>query len=235
MGESNGKAKALTAVFPEGDPDGSKARKVWDEMMGRDKPCYCGLDLSLVASGVCVRRGGAFVTETVRTKPEDFPNDLARMIHIRDVVTKRIPDDAKMVGIEDMFAGPNMGAGQRLAMLGAIVRVALYERGLSLVVIAPSTLKKFILGKGVGEKSLVLRAVYKAYGLECANDNEADAVCLCAIGEQFFGALRGGSMEGVPKYQQEVVKKLMETREERGFNLPELGQWLRTGAPFPLC
>jgi crossover junction endodeoxyribonuclease RuvC len=202
--------------FPVDDPE---SRAKLEKLFGAVTPCFVGLDLSLTGSGVCVKRGDVLTVATIKTNPQTCVDDLARMIHIRDVVMGKIPDNTKMICIEDFFTGPFAGSGIRLAMLGAIVRVALYERGLSFMVVAPSTLKKHVLGKGVGEKSLILRAVYKSYGLEVANDNEADAVVLCGMGEQFYGALRGTSMDGTPKYQQEVMRKLMETRSDRGFNL----------------
>jgi Holliday junction resolvasome RuvABC endonuclease subunit len=221
MGDSKDKRIEIDGVFSEDDSDGSKVKEDIEEV-GLKEDSFSGLDLSLTSSGVCVKTGGVFVINTVKTDPKNFKNDLARMIYIRDRVVEKIPKGTKMICIEDVFAGPSMGAGQRLAMLGAIVRVSLYEKGFSFLVCAPSTLKKHVLGKGTGEKSLILRAVYQSYGLNVANDNESDSVVLCGIGEQFYKTLVGDKLDGIPKYQQEVIKGLMVKKDERGYNLPQI-------------
>ena len=186
-----------------------------------EEDVYVGLDLSLTASGWSLKRGKDITVGTIKTEPKDFPNDLERMIYIRDTVISKIPSDVKMICLEDFFAGLHAGSGLRLAGLASVVRVGLYTKGFSFVLCAPTTLKKHVLGKGTGEKSLILRAVYQSYGLNVSNDNESDSVVLCGIAEQFYKTLVGEKLDGVPKYQQEVIKGLVAKKDERGFNLPQ--------------
>jgi crossover junction endodeoxyribonuclease RuvC len=63
----------------------------------------------------------------------------------------------------------------------------LWRRGIQYVLVAPSTLKKFILGAGKGEKSFVVREVFKAYQLDATTDDEADACVLAHIGACLIG------------------------------------------------
>ena len=44
-----------------------------------------------------------------------------------------------------------------------------------------TSLKKFLTGKGNAEKNLILMNVYKKYGVECSNDNEADAINIAKL------------------------------------------------------
>ena len=48
--------------------------------------------------------------------------------------------------------------------------------------VAPSSLKKFVIGSGKGEKNLMLLHVFKKWGIEAVNDDEADAVALARVG-----------------------------------------------------
>ena len=48
-------------------------------------------------------------------------------------------------------------------------------------------MKAMILAAGKGEKSLILREVFKAYGLNATTDDEADACVLAHIGACLIG------------------------------------------------
>jgi len=68
-----------------------------------------------------------------------------------------------------------------LAQLGAahyIIRVLLYERNIDFSVVPPSTLKKFVTGKGNCKKDLVLLKVFQKWGVEFSDNNLADAYSL---------------------------------------------------------
>lgn len=177
-----------TAVFPPSDPDGSKARAELQEKFQigvpvintaaiRSVPSFVGLDMSLTSSGFCCKRGDVLTVETIKTTPKTCDNDLARIRYIVDAVLSRIPKmDVKMVCIEDFFTPQNpfqIGAAIGLAMLGAVMRLALYEKGYPFFVIAPGQLKKFATGKGVGQKSIIVREVYKRWGVDAKEDRKS--------------------------------------------------------------
>ena len=183
--------------------------------------CTCGLDLSLTGTGFALKQGQGITLATIKTVPKDFPNDLSRLLHIRDMVMGKIPDGIQMIAVEDFFTphGPAVGAAIKLAMLGTAIRLALYEKGISFIVVAPNSLKKFITGKGSGEKSMILREVFRRYGSEAKNDNEADALVLAHIAESIFLTRSGVTQEDQTKPQKEVVKGLLDAAAERGYNL----------------
>jgi len=175
------------------------------------KDSYVGLDLSLTGTGFCLKRGDVFTIETVSTKPKDFKTDLDRLAHIRDTLLRKIPADVKMICIEDFYVPANpmqLGSAIKLAMLGTVIRMTLHEKGIPFVIIAPSQLKKFVTGKGTGEKSMILREVFKRWGINAEDDNQADASVLAYLAEALVAPLT----DDVPKFQVEVVKTVRKER-----------------------
>jgi hypothetical protein len=94
-----------------------------------------------------------------------------------------------------------------LAEIGGIIRYALWSENGGLggpTIVAPTILKKFLTGSGAGgQKELVLKEVYKRYGLDVTDNNMADAYVLAKIGQ----AMVDGTY-GLPAFQREIVEKL---------------------------
>ena len=182
---------------------------------------FVGIDASLTSTGFCIKMGSEIRTETIKTKPEKFKNDLERLEYIAKELLKRIPKGITMVAMEDFYVAFNkaqINSSIRLAMLATTVRLSLYDVGIPFFIVSPSTLKKHILGKGVGEKDLILREVYKKLGLSPANNDEADAVVLCHIAEHLHQSL-SGTLGDIPKYQKEAIKAILDARDERSYNI----------------
>jgi Holliday junction resolvasome RuvABC endonuclease subunit len=171
---------------------------------------YVGLDLSLTGTGVCVR-GDELKVETIKTVPKNFDNDLDRMLFIVKSIMGKIPSNVKLICVEDFFTPAKsfqIGAAISLAMLGALVRAEMYKAGLPFVVISPNQLKKYVTGKGSGQKSLILRETYKRWNVDAKDDNQADAVVLSYIAE----GLIEGVKEDTPKFQEEVIRTVRKDR-----------------------
>ena len=174
-------------------------------------PAYVGLDLSLTATGFCLKRGTELQMQTVKTTPKTAPNDLERLRHIRQRLMDLVPMDTAMVCVEDFFVphrASQINAAKGLIMVGTLVRVALLERGLPFYVISPGQLKKYATGKGNGPKGIVIREIYKRWGVDAKDDNQADACVLAHMAEAIH---RQPDFE-LHKYQDDVVKKVMEDR-----------------------
>jgi len=73
--------------------------------------------------------------------------------------------------------------------------------------VAPASLKKFILGKGVGKKEQVMMQVFKKWGYEAKTNNLADAYVLAHIAAASY--LGGGLYKGLTKPQKEVLAVVM--------------------------
>jgi crossover junction endodeoxyribonuclease RuvC len=89
------------------------------------------------------------------------------------------------------------GTAVRMAMNSKIPVVKTLE-------VAPASLKKFILGKGVGKKEQVMLQVFKRYGYEAKTNNLADAYVLAQIAAGVMG--KGAyPNKGMTKQQLEVL------------------------------
>ena len=142
-----------------------------------------GLDLSLSSTGYHTLVGelisGAIVTNDKLSSMERIDFILARIAEL--------VHEGDFVLIENNAFNAIGRAKSVLAELNGIVKFWLWRRKIEYVLVAPTTLKKFILGKGKGEKSLILREVFKAYGLNAGTDDEADACVLAHIGACLIG------------------------------------------------
>jgi len=171
-----------------------------------------GLDMSLTATGFCMKADDIITVETIKTNPKTAPNDLARLRYIADKVMSRIPKDVDMICMEDFFVPRNpaqINSAIRLAMLAAVMRMSLYEAGYPFFIVAASQIKKFATGKGSGiQKSIVVREVYKRWGVEAKDDNQADACAMAHLAD----AMLVDVPPDRPQFQRDVLKKIYADR-----------------------
>jgi crossover junction endodeoxyribonuclease RuvC len=175
------------------------------------------LDMSLAATGFCSRQGRILNIETIKTAPKKHPIDLARFRYISDAVLERIPPNTVMICIEETFIprqASRIGQAMNLAKLGAIMRLALYEAGFKFYVVTPQQLKKFATGKGTGQKGIIIREVYKKWGIDCKDDNQADACVMAHMAEGLHCWHDPNStlVGELHKYQQDVLAKIVKER-----------------------
>jgi len=140
-----------------------------------------GLDLSLSSTG--------FHTLGTSNSGAISPEKLGEMERI-DFILARVAGlvhEGDLVVVENNAFHALGSAKSKLAELNGIVKFWLWRRQIPYVLVAPTTLKKFILGSGKGEKSFIVREVYRAYGLEAGTDDEADACVLAHIGACLVG------------------------------------------------
>lgn len=177
---------------------------------------FIGLDLSISGTGFCFLRGADINPETIKTTPKGFEDDLARLRHISNEIMKRIPQDVMLICLEDFYTPTKIyqaGAAIKLAMLGAVVRMELKEAGRPFIIPTANQIKKFATGKGNAPKSVVLMAVYKRWGLECKDDNQADATVMAVLARAVYNQQVDPSLnENLTKPQLEVVQKVLEER-----------------------
>jgi crossover junction endodeoxyribonuclease RuvC len=69
------------------------------------------------------------------------------------------------------------------------------------LIVPPTSLKKFVTGRGNAKKNEMLLGVYKQWGVEFSDDNQADAFAL----EKFGLAYLGATLE-LHKYQIEAIE-----------------------------
>ena len=145
---------------------------------------FAGFDLSLSSTGLVILNQKGEVVERKVIKPKSLGVERLQFIQneIRIVITKYKPE---LVCIEGYAAGKNMEAYARQAELGGVVKLMLYRMGITYNdAIKPTQVKKFATGAGggiAGSKDQVTMFVYKDFGFQAIDNNEADAYCIAQI------------------------------------------------------
>lgn len=142
-----------------------------------------GIDLSLTGTGFATHFSDGVVHRTI-TAPKLA--GLERLDSLAEQVDGKIAL-GDLVVFEDLAFSRNGNGAKENAGLAYLIRWQLWKRGIPYLLVSPTSLKKFVTGAGNAEKSLVLREVYKRWGVDAANDNEADAVGLLYIGLAYTG------------------------------------------------
>lgn len=162
-------------------------------------PRVVGLDPSLTASGIawpdgrCIRRGRAGLTKADRPLVERGAALMGLVLEVGNLVLAG-PDLADveppaLVLIEEI---PREHLDSERAYLWWSVVNLLGRRGVDVVEVQPSTIKKYALGKGSG-KGVTKAAVVDAAARRMpqfvtgGDDNLADAAWLCALGCDLLG------------------------------------------------
>lgn len=174
--------------------------------------CIIGLDLSLTGTGVIILKEGKLDCEQlIKSKPTSDKSYLAetrRLMKIRDQIAEIV--DAKkptLAVIEGMaFSIRSTTALTQLSGINYMVREMLIKKDVPFIIVAPTSLKKFITGSGAAKKDVILLEIFKRYGISFSDDNLGDAFILSRCGL----ALMGEEEEKLTLKQQEVIKLLTE-------------------------
>jgi len=175
-----------------------------------------GLDMSLTSTGFCLLNDELCSAMTIKTKPSDFNKDLDRLKYIVDETFKNIPENVDLICVEDYFIPQSrmqFNAAISLISLGTLIRIKLYENKFPFVIIAPTQLKKWILGKGNGQKSLIIREVFKKLNLDVKDDNQADSAVLSYIAKDILIVLKKQQVsKDFTKQRLEVIETIINDR-----------------------
>ena len=173
-----------------------------------------GVDLSLTGTGVVTLEDGKLIREyLIKSKPRgDKPVDeVDRLYEILcevlieigrfDRITGKaggIPDIVVIENLAFMAKGTSL---TQLAGLSHLLRNELRIMEIPFLMVAPTTLKKFVTGNGAAKKDVIMMEIFKRYGVTMLDDNKADAYGLAQIGL----AVLGGNSKSTTKTQDEVI------------------------------
>jgi len=166
------------------------------------------LDQSLNNTGFCVFDDMKLLQKGV-IQPKIMGVERLNMIRqeVNSLIDKYSID---LIGIEGYSFGSNGMAVFNIGELGGVLRLLFYDRLIKYIVVPPTTVKKFLTGKGNSKKDLMLKEVYKRYDFNEDNDNIADAY---VIG-RFILAVEG--LDGdINKSQQEIIGKFKKDQDGR--------------------
>ncbi|MEQ8636874.1 crossover junction endodeoxyribonuclease RuvC [Gimesia maris] len=169
-----------------------------------------GIDPSLTNTGLCCGGSEYPIVETWSVNYEipkgDKISDIIPRVNrlnylqreLDEVIQRTTPD---LIVIEGY--GHESKRMATTAEWGGLLRWTILNHTEDVIEVAPTLLKKFVLGKGTGNKDQVLLQVYKRWGVESDNSDEADAYVLYRIGLCYAGIC-----EPETKPQREVIEKL---------------------------
>lgn len=123
--------------------------------------------------------------ETWSVKKKERPIDRAREFADRtmDFLRAYRPD---LIIIEGYATGArNMSTA--IIETSALIKFVLAANDLDWIEIPPKSLKVFTADNGNVKKDVIIKQVYKLWGIDTDDDNQADAVALCQMGLNLLG------------------------------------------------
>jgi Holliday junction resolvasome RuvABC endonuclease subunit len=159
------------------------------------RPRVVGLDLSLTATGVACDVGESTIAPKTR--------GMRRLYDILTAVLDVCSLGVDLVVVEG-YAFASATASYQLGELGGVVRLALWLEGVPVVVVSPSTLKKWATGNGGAKKEAVLAAAIRRLGYSGSDHNQADAMWLRAGALDHYGF----AMCAMPGEQRAALDKV---------------------------
>lgn len=138
-------------------------------------------DLSLTRSGWAMQESHGVIVP-----PRGHDRGMRRIAWIRDRVLQHA-DGADLVVLEGYSYGSKGSAVINLGELGGVVRLALFERRIPYVEVAPGTLKRYATGKGNAGKEEVLAAAIRRLDFTGHDNNAADALWLWQMATDAYG------------------------------------------------
>jgi crossover junction endodeoxyribonuclease RuvC len=147
-----------------------------------------GIDLSLTGTGLVATKDGKMSDKKlIKSKPGGSRplDEIRRIKQIKEEIIKfLVKNQPKVVVIEGLaFMARNTTALVQLAGLNYLVRDYLEEEGTNFLIVAPTTLKKFITGKGNAQKDQMMLETYKRYRVSFDDDNLCDGFGLAQVGQ----------------------------------------------------
>lgn len=166
-----------------------------------------GLDLSLTSTGyhrIGTRTSGNIDTEALKLTGWERIEFI-----IKNVMA--LVNEGDFVLIENNAFNAMGQAKSALAELNGLIKYHLWKRNINFKLVAPTTLKKFILGAGKGkEKSQITKEVLKQFHVDALTDDEADAVVLAHIGCCLVGLEEPANVK-----QREVLHTLTAEKKKK--------------------
>lgn len=162
------------------------------------EPFYLGIDASYSGFGFTLLSFDFYYTEVTKFEGSGIER-LASIYEYMDNKLTGLLEDTNIQGValEGYAYGTQMS--HMLGELGAVVKLSLHYHGLQPVIVAPTSLKKYVTGKGTGvQKNVMLLNIYKKWGIEFTDDNAADSYALAKIASGY----------ATTEYEKAVLNKL---------------------------
>ncbi len=140
-----------------------------------------GIDPSLTGTGIVVLNDSFEVIEKhlIATTPKwEIEERYKKILEQVQLTTERFRNNEHVISIEGLAFGARGQAMFQLAGLHFLIRYNLFIGELEYKIVPPTVIKKHITGKGNTKKELMLKEIYKKWGVDFNNNNLADAYAL---------------------------------------------------------
>lgn len=165
-----------------------------------------GIDQSYTGFGLSI--AGTAIKKAF--PPDKFRSNNYRLFAVEDWLYQELlsAPEINLVAMEGYASGAKFGREMAGELGWAVKRAVITTLGLEPLVVPPTSLKKFVTGKGNAAKNQMLMGVYKQWGREFTDDNVADAYALEQFGKAYLYLENGLDPEKFPlhKYQVEAVE-----------------------------
>lgn len=101
---------------------------------------------------------------------------------IAHVIDRGREYNAKCAIIEDYAISKFGGSAIVSIEIGTVLRFCYWQDDYPFLTVSPTSLKKFVTGKGNSNKDLMMLEVFKRWGYSSTTNNVADAVALALLG-----------------------------------------------------
>ena len=149
---------------------------------------YIGLDISLTSTGIVAIKDGKIVKQHL-VKPKMKGRKKAHaLMQIKQEIVKTVQEISSSsscrIMIEDFAYGilhmkiggkPICNNAFEMGGLNYSVQIALMEMGYDIRLTEPTTLKKFVTGKGNAKKDIVIKEILKRWKVDFDSNDLADA------------------------------------------------------------
>lgn len=141
-----------------------------------------GLDQSYTGFGYC-HNGESKKKSFPTVKNQDWGNEVERLFQVEEWLTKWLePIQPGLVVMEGYASAAKFGREMAGELGWAVKRTVTKVAEVYPLIVPPTSLKKFVTGSGGAKKAQMLLGVYKKWGVEFADDNQADAFALEKFG-----------------------------------------------------
>jgi len=142
------------------------------------QPVYLGIDQSYSGFAITAYQNGNYYTEVYKSEKHGIDRLKDIQVHVMNWLYQfsKIED----VAMEGYAFGSQMA--NMLGELGGMVKLTLLDFGIYPLIVPPTSLKKYVTGKGTGvQKNQMLLHIYKKWNAEFFDDNAADSYALARL------------------------------------------------------
>lgn len=188
---------------------------------------YAGIDLSLSSTGIVIFNSSGDIVETYvkSAGSEKLYKHSEERYHtfIESIKNILIRHEVAVVFVEG-YSFASVFQSHQLFEIGALLRDACYVMDVPIIKIPPTTVKKFVTGKGNSKKDVMRLGVYKKWKVEFETNDEVDAYAIARVGEGllFSEKLKTVSeREVITTILRSIPKYYLTALEDLGISLPK--------------